>query len=84
MWTWLRLLANAILGKTGKPDRADTATRMALDADFSDRGKLSASEHESAEKIDPIDELKRIIGAQRIEPPGRAKAPTFPKRRRRR
>ena len=26
----LRSLANAILGKTGKPDRVDTATRMAL------------------------------------------------------
>jgi hypothetical protein len=29
----LRSLANAILGKTGKPDRLDTATRMATDAD---------------------------------------------------
>jgi hypothetical protein len=30
----LRSLANAILGKTGKRDRFDTATRMAMDADF--------------------------------------------------
>ena len=33
----LRSLANAILGKTGKPDRLDTATRMAMDVDFSDK-----------------------------------------------
>jgi len=30
MLTWFRSLANAILAKTGKPDRPDTATRMAM------------------------------------------------------
>ncbi len=34
----LRSFANAIPGKIGKPDRLDTATRMAMDADFSDKG----------------------------------------------
>ena len=36
MRTWLRSLVNAILGKVpGKTRRLDTATRMAMDADFS-------------------------------------------------
>jgi hypothetical protein len=36
MWTWLRSLVKAILGKVpGKTSRLDTATRMAMDADFS-------------------------------------------------
>jgi hypothetical protein len=38
MRTWLRSLVNAILGKVpGKTSRPDTATRMAMDADLSDR-----------------------------------------------
>ena len=38
MRAWLRSLVNAILGKVpGKTSRLDTATRMAMDADFSDR-----------------------------------------------
>jgi hypothetical protein len=38
MRTWLRSLVNAIVGKVpGKNSRLDTATRMAMDADFSDR-----------------------------------------------
>jgi len=40
MRSWLRSLADAIAGKVpGKPDRLDTATRMAMDADFSRGGK---------------------------------------------
>jgi hypothetical protein len=36
----LSSLANATFGKVpDKPDRLDTATRMAMDADFSDRGR---------------------------------------------
>ena len=81
MWTWLRLLANAILGKTGKPDRVDTATRMALDAGFSDRGEPDAPREAQEAPVDPIDELKRIIGEQRIEPPHKPKPPTFSRRR---
>ena len=41
MRTGLRSLVNAILGKVpGKASRLDTATRMAMDADFSDRREL--------------------------------------------
>jgi hypothetical protein len=36
--TWLRSLVNAILGRVpGTSGRPDTATRIAMDADFSDR-----------------------------------------------
>ena len=35
----LRAIMNAMLGKVpGKPDRLDTTTRMAMDADFSGSG----------------------------------------------
>ena len=38
MPTWLLSLVNAIVGTVpGKTSRLDTATRMAMDADFSDR-----------------------------------------------
>jgi len=38
MWTWLSSVLDAILGRVpGKTGRLDTATRMATDADFSDR-----------------------------------------------
>ena len=73
----LRSLANAFLGKTGKPDRVDTATRMAMDAG-SGRGKPSAPERESAEKVGPIDELKRIIGEQDTEPRATSARPVWP------
>ena len=62
-----RSLANAILGKTGKPDRLDTATRMALDADFGHGGEPSTPERMAEQKSDPIDELikNRRRGAAR-------------------
>jgi hypothetical protein len=42
MPTWLRSLVKAILGKVpGKTSRPDTATRMAMDADFSYRSEPS-------------------------------------------
>jgi hypothetical protein len=37
MLAFLRSLANVILGEAGKSDRLDTAIRMAMEADFSDR-----------------------------------------------
>jgi len=71
------------LGKTGKPDRVDTTTRVALDADFSDRGETS-SEPELARKVDPIGELMRIVVEEEKDPPPRrAKAPTYSNRLRR-
>jgi hypothetical protein len=46
----LRSLANAILGRPGKPDRLDTATRMAMDAVFSDRAEDAIPEREPAQE----------------------------------
>jgi hypothetical protein len=40
MRAWVRSFTDAILGKVpSKPNRADTATRMAMDADFGDRSE---------------------------------------------
>ncbi len=64
MLSTLRAIMNAMLGKVpGKPDRLDTATRMAMDADFSDRGEPSTSERAPSRcEVDQIDELRRILG----------------------
>jgi hypothetical protein len=49
MRIWLRSLVNAILGKVpGKTSRLDTATRMAIDADFSDSRELSSAAHQDS------------------------------------
>ena len=82
MLVWLRSLANAFLGRSGKPDRVDTATRMALDGDFSGRGEPSAPERDPAPDVDPLAELVRIINEPGPEPkPKRRKAQSFPRRR---
>jgi len=77
MPTWLRSLVNAFLGKVpGKTSRLDTATRMAMDADFGDRqesvphglrrrrerddGHLVKPTCPSAD-IDPLKELIRVV-----------------------
>ena len=73
----LRFLVNAILGKVpGKTSRPDTATRMAMNADFSDRQESMAHgvrrRHErddgqlvkptgSSADIDPVEELIRVV-----------------------
>jgi hypothetical protein len=45
MQTWLRLVVDTILGRVpGKTSRLDTATRMAMDANFTDRDKPRSSE----------------------------------------
>jgi hypothetical protein len=73
MLSTLRSLANAVMGKLpGKPDRLDTATRMAMDADFCDCGYATTPPREPQRKgtrpprlpqpkIDPIAELERIL-----------------------
>lgn len=44
MRIWLRSILNAILGRVpGRPGRADTATRMAMDADFTCRRQSTPS-----------------------------------------
>ena len=54
-------LANAILGKTDKPDRVDTATRMAMHADFSPEQDRTEPQLEPPQETDPLDELMRIV-----------------------
>ena len=86
MWTWLRSFANSILGRTGKPSRLDVATRMAMEADFNDRGEPSTQERAPMLKMDQIDELIRVLGEQGIEPEpprGPSDVPSFPVRRQR-
>ena len=85
MVSWLRALTNAILGKvSGKPDRLDTATHMATDADFSERRESAKPVPDPVPKVDPIDELLRIINERgKDPPPRRANAPTISIRRRR-
>jgi hypothetical protein len=77
MRTLLRSLINAILGKVpSKTSRLDTATRMAMDADFSDchesmpHGMRLRRERDdghlvkptgSSADIDPLEELIRVI-----------------------
>ena len=63
----IRFVADA-LGRAGKPDRLEAATRMAMDADFSDKG-------EPAGNVEPIDELVRIVGDE--PPPRRPKVLPF-------
>lgn len=61
MLSWLRALTDAIMGKVpGKPDRLDTATRMAMYADFTaERGADARRVDGEAPKVDPIEELRR-------------------------
>jgi hypothetical protein len=76
MPAWLRSLVSAILGKVpGKTSRLDTATRMAMDADFSQREpKLPALPRERKRDdghlvkptgpladVDSLQELIRIV-----------------------
>jgi hypothetical protein len=55
-----RDVALSVARKTGKRVGLDTATRMSLDADFSERGEPQSPGIEPL-KVDPIDELKRLI-----------------------
>lgn len=83
MLPWLRALANAILGGTGKPDRLGTATRMAIDADHpSDCGASPTRGHEQAADVDPIDELMRIVEKADGPPPHKAHSTIISSRRR--
>ena len=68
MLTWLRSIADAALGKVpGKPDHADTATRMCLDPDLSSRSQDERPERAPTRKPpdgDQLAKLKRILGDQ--------------------
>ena len=67
---WSRV-ALAIARKTGRRVGLDTATRMAMDADFSVRDDGIAPKDESFEEIDPLDELVRIVSETPSRPPYR-------------
>jgi hypothetical protein len=65
MQTWLRSVVDTMLGRvSGKTSRPDTATRMAVDADFSYRreptpqGELRGSQ---LADVDFLEELIRIV-----------------------
>ena len=82
---WGRV-ARAVGRMTGKRVGLDAATRMAMDADFNERGEPSTQERAPMLKMDQIDELIRILGEQGIEPEpprGRSDVLSFPNRRRR-
>jgi hypothetical protein len=72
MRTWLRSLVNAVLGKVpGKTSRPDTATRMAMDADFSPRepappGLRRWRERDDGHLVKPVDALADIEGLIRL------------------
>jgi hypothetical protein len=62
MRAWIRSVVDAFLGKVpGKSGRVDTATRMSLDADFSDRREPPTPAREPTRKIDQIEELQRTL-----------------------
>lgn len=75
----LRLIADAILGRADEPYRLDTPT--AMETDFSSRPDPLTPENGLPPHVDPIEELKRLIGEP--EPKPRLKAQTFPRRRER-
>jgi len=55
MRTWLRSFVDAFLGKVpGKTSRLDTATRMTMDADFSDRREPSTWPREPIREADLV------------------------------
>lgn len=71
MWTWIHSLVDAFLGKVpGKPGRLDTATRMAMDADFSDRREPAMPVREPTPKVKQLEELERILkgGPKEVSP----------------
>jgi len=63
MRAWVRSFTNAILGKVpSKPDRLDTATRLAMQADFRDQGARQArGDRDPMPNVDPLAELERIL-----------------------
>jgi hypothetical protein len=60
MRMWLRSIVDAFLGKVpGKTSRLDTATRMAMDADFSGRREPSTRPREPIRKVDSVAKTKQ-------------------------
>jgi hypothetical protein len=62
MRTWLRSVVNAILGKVpGKTSRPDTATRMAMGADFSDGPESTSSGPRPSRERDDLHLVKPVV-----------------------
>jgi hypothetical protein len=62
MPTWVRSVVNAISGKVpGKTSRPDTATRMAMDADFSDRRERDDGPLVKGGMLADVDFLEELI-----------------------
>jgi hypothetical protein len=62
---WLRRLANSIVGRTGKPDHFDTATRMATDADFTISSEVESQPGQDAPPSpSQIDEVTHVLSDQ--------------------
>ena len=80
MFSTLRSLANLILGRTRKPGRVDTATRMAMDADFSAKGRTDSAPAPQEPPVDPLAELVRLINE---DPKPKPEAPKAASRARR-
>jgi hypothetical protein len=64
---WLRRVMNAkwldgFMGRTSRPSRADTATRMAMDADFTHSSRTTAERRCEVkdDAVDPLEELVRL------------------------
>ena len=61
-WNWVQSIADVILGRVpGKPGRLDTATRMAMDADFRARDRPRGPRRDRpTSDVDPLEELRRL------------------------
>ncbi len=73
-----RRVALIVAKRTGHRVGLDTSTGMAVEADFSDRSESRGPELEPR-KVDPIDELKRLIGDAETDPPHRTKVRKSPR-----
>jgi hypothetical protein len=59
-----RDVALAIARKTGRRIGLDTSTRIAMEADFGESQDATVAPGPAPRKVDPIDELKLIIGGR--------------------
>jgi hypothetical protein len=69
VWEWLHRLANSIPRTTScRRSRLDTATRMAMDADFTPN-RSAESHHSASSPAEPsqIDELMRVLSERGVE-----------------
>ena len=69
MWTSLRRNLPHAVRRLWGHGRPDTATRMAMEADFKQRPESAIGAPQArTPEVDPIDELLRIVGPERVPP----------------